>query len=616
MVFSGPELVALVDDFLAEVSLSEADSSTGEHVVDALRAVVEEYFSERSTRTHKLILRACTLLKAYPPLVRYLNVFLQALSIEERVTVVTSDHCKDLLPVELIVISGPSGGQIYDMGAVRHNEPSRRARMIASSDDLRMILDTDSLDSVLTQVTPFGSWARALAELLQNEIKWSFYEASYKTLCLRYLRRLTKQHGILPPSFFIHDVVLDGLNPVSGGESADVFKGVLNTLPICLKRLRIFTTQTAEIRERLLKKCCREAILWRQLDHPNVLPFLGVSLEVFAPSFCLVSPWMSNGNLREYVQLHPDFNRLNAIRDIASGMQYLHGHIPPIVHADIRGHNVLVTNDLRCCLADFGLSSITEGVALTNNSSSNRGSFRWLAPEIILPSADVKQLNRSTRDIYAFGCTILEVYTGQHPFSQYIQADAPVILDVIAGRRPRRPLDVFSDWIWDLVEQCWHQDPERRPTARAIVEFLQPGSTKPLESYSSTPVSPRRERFNVNKPLPIITESQGNADEQVGDTMNKKRPGPLKLLQSWKARRADERGKESTQDHNESQESIDRLGGDMDEALESKALAGQFHRSPNSAASSSYSPLSSPEPLWRMKPGGPRSRPDASSDSP
>ncbi|KAJ7583591.1 kinase-like domain-containing protein, partial [Mycena floridula] len=363
----------------------------------------------------------------------------------------------------------------------------------------------------------------------------------------------------------------------------------------------------------------REALLWRQLDHPNVLPFLGVSLEVFAPSFCLVSPWMSNGNLREYVQLHPDFNRLNAIRDIASGMQYLHEHIPPIVHADIRGHNVLVTDDLRCCLADFGLSSITEGVTLTNNSSTNRGSLRWLAPEIILPSADVKQLNRSTRDIYAFGCTILEVYTGQHPFSQYIQVDAPVILDVIAGRRPRRPLDVFSDWIWDLVEQCWHQDPERRPTARAIVEFLQPGSTKPLGFYSSTPVLPRRERFNVNKSLPTITESQGDADDQVGNTVNRKRPGPLKLLQSWKARRVDERGKESNsmnpQDRHEPRESIDRTGrGDMNEASASKAVAGQYliYRSPNSAASSPYSPPSSSEALSRMKPGGPRPR---SSDS-
>jgi hypothetical protein len=48
---------------------------------------------------------------------------------------------------------------------------------------------------------------------------------------------------------------------------------------------------------------CREALLWRQLDHPHILPFLGVDAETFASrnALCLVSPWMERGTLKQYI---------------------------------------------------------------------------------------------------------------------------------------------------------------------------------------------------------------------------------------------------------------------------------------------------------------------------
>ena len=52
-----------------------------------------------------------------------------------------------------------------------------------------------------------------------------------------------------------------------------------------------------------------EAVLWKQLKHPNVLPFLGVFLDT-SERPCLVSPWMENGNLTRYV----GSTNLNTIR--------------------------------------------------------------------------------------------------------------------------------------------------------------------------------------------------------------------------------------------------------------------------------------------------------------
>ncbi|KAK0222967.1 kinase-like domain-containing protein, partial [Armillaria nabsnona] len=156
----------------------------------------------------------------------------------------------------------------------------------------------------------------------------------------------------------------------------------------------------------------------RNLKHPNVLPFLGVSTELFAPSFCLISPWMENGNIMSFLATNPGHDRL--VSEVASGMAYLHSLNPPIVHADIRGENILVTDDYRCCLADFGLALTVETLAPGSSALMN-GSLRWLAPEAL----DIQLFDHeyvAARDVYAFGCTVIEIYSGKPPFSHISEA--------------------------------------------------------------------------------------------------------------------------------------------------------------------------------------------------
>ncbi len=63
----------------------------------------------------------------------------------------------------------------------------------------------------------------------------------------------------------------------------------------------------------LLQEFCQEALVWRQLRHPNVLPFLGISKELFTPRYCLISPWMVNGDVMSYLEAHPDHDRLTSV---------------------------------------------------------------------------------------------------------------------------------------------------------------------------------------------------------------------------------------------------------------------------------------------------------------
>lgn len=82
-----------------------------------------------------------------------------------------------------------------------------------------------------------------------------------------------------------------------------------------------------------------EAILWKTLQHKNIVPFLGVIAEGF--SMGLVSPFFKNGNIKNYMKrYHPeDWPALARGwgRDLAEGLEYIHYHEPPIIHGDLKG---------------------------------------------------------------------------------------------------------------------------------------------------------------------------------------------------------------------------------------------------------------------------------------
>ncbi|KAF9011554.1 hypothetical protein BDZ89DRAFT_963934, partial [Hymenopellis radicata] len=157
----------------------------------------------------------------------------------------------------------------------------------------------------------------------------------HRTICMKCLRALGEHHDVVPTSFFRQNVRRNGTFALWGGSFADIWKGTMDDQTVCLKVLRLFIT--GSVREQLLKDCFREALVWRQLRHRNVLPFLGVSNDLFAPSFCLISPWMENGNIMSFLERHPAHDRLQAICEISQGISYLHILDPRIIHGDIKG---------------------------------------------------------------------------------------------------------------------------------------------------------------------------------------------------------------------------------------------------------------------------------------
>jgi serine/threonine protein kinase len=61
-----------------------------------------------------------------------------------------------------------------------------------------------------------------------------------------------------------------------------------------------------------LQRFCREGVAWKHLRHPNVLPLLGVTVSEHR--FAMVSEWMENGNINEFVGKYRHVNRIMLVR--------------------------------------------------------------------------------------------------------------------------------------------------------------------------------------------------------------------------------------------------------------------------------------------------------------
>ncbi|KAJ7737581.1 kinase-like domain-containing protein [Mycena metata] len=228
----------------------------------------------------------------------------------------------------------------------------------------------------------------------------------------------------------------------------------------------------AELR-RIRLKFCREALLWRDLHHPHILPFIGIDRESFPASLCMVSPWLEHGTVLKYLNDHGRQNVDKLLFEVAQGLEYLHSH--NIVHGDLRGSNILVNKDWSACLADFGLSGFSEGN--TGQTSSKRaGSAYWMAPELLAPEHFEGKFSRTpASDVYAFGCVCFELYTGRPPFSEFSEVAA--MLKVVAGKRVKRPsgsdgTPLIADELWRNITTYWARMPKARPLTKVVAENM------------------------------------------------------------------------------------------------------------------------------------------------
>ncbi|EIW75665.1 kinase-like protein, partial [Coniophora puteana RWD-64-598 SS2] len=164
-----------------------------------------------------------------------------------------------------------------------------------------------------------------------------------------------------------------------------------------------------------LKDCARELIVWSSLSHPNILPLLGIYRSQYRSGGAIsafVSPFMENRDLAKFLQNEEGPDRHSLILDIISGLAYLHSQKPPVIHADLKSANIFVSSTRHALIGDYGMSYIIHSAQkreTRTDQRSNGKTLNYSAPELM---EDDVPMSRS-RDIFAFGCVIFEMYSGK-----------------------------------------------------------------------------------------------------------------------------------------------------------------------------------------------------------
>ena len=255
------------------------------------------------------------------------------------------------------------------------------------------------------------------------------------------------------------------VEPLGRGGMASVYKAYEAKLDryVALKVLPREFLHEATFAERFR----REAKSLASLEHPNIVPIYAFDIE---PGEGI--PWMamrlvSGGSLAQLLKRgRPGVARsVTILRDVAGALDYAHGR--GVVHRDVKPQNVLLDEEGRVYLADFGIAKMVESSGGLTATGVITGTPQYMAPE----QATGTKVDRRA-DIYALGIVAYEMFTGHVPFS----ADTPVavLMKHVQEPMPLPPPSVVAEPLLRAVLKATAKRPEDRwPRAGAFVAALE-----------------------------------------------------------------------------------------------------------------------------------------------
>jgi len=250
---------------------------------------------------------------------------------------------------------------------------------------------------------------------------------------------------------------------VARGGMATVYQAMDQRLerPVAIKIMHPHLAEDEEFTRRFIQEARSAA----RLAHPNIVNVFDQGQE--GPLTYIVMEYLPGITLRELLN---DFGALTAAQTLDIVTAVLQGldaaHSAGIVHRDLKPENVLLADDGRIKIADFGLAR-----ASTHNTATSQallGTIAYLSPELISRGvADVRS------DMYALGIMMFEMLTGEQPY----QGDQAVTIayqhtnDIVPA--PSTKNYTIPAQFDDIVEWCTKRSPDDRPPhARALLEHV------------------------------------------------------------------------------------------------------------------------------------------------
>ncbi|KAF9736314.1 hypothetical protein PMIN06_012033 [Paraphaeosphaeria minitans] len=286
-----------------------------------------------------------------------------------------------------------------------------------------------------------------------------------------------KRSGDEPPPYDFYELI-------GKGAYGRVFKGKNrnNDGLVAIKIIDIDSVDYEEMTTKNLSETLKEINILQQLRDSKARPYVNIIEEARSVhnELWIVSEYASGGsvntlmkptmNLRDPGPGLPEKFIIPIARELALGLKYVHE--AGVLHRDLKCNNILILEDGRVQLCDFGVSGQLEPE--NSKRSTIVGTPYWMAPELqnewikdAHPQSRIRPndiLYGSEVDIWAYGCTIYEMATGFPPFHRTVQWDLPETgVPVLEGER-------YSDALKQFISFILQPSPEDRPTADDVLK--------------------------------------------------------------------------------------------------------------------------------------------------
>lgn len=177
----------------------------------------------------------------------------------------------------------------------------------------------------------------------------------------------------------------------------------------------------------------------------------------------LVLPYCKQGSIMRLVGKFSESDAWKLLRDVSSGLAWLHGMNPPVIHQDIKPDNIMIGDTGDFMITDFGVSTHLRSTLRKSLSAafSSAGTIAYMAPERFSKDNTPIMAN----DIYSLGATVFEMLSGDTPFG-----DDGGLVQKKGAEVPELKGD-YSMQLKKVVAKCLKTNPWERPTAEQLEEY-------------------------------------------------------------------------------------------------------------------------------------------------
>ncbi|MBM7636784.1 Stk1 family PASTA domain-containing Ser/Thr kinase [Streptococcus saliviloxodontae] len=309
------------------------------------------------------------------------------------------------------------------------------------------------------------------------------------------------------------------LKSIGRGGMADVYLAndlILDNEEVAIKVLRT-NYQTDQV---AVARFQREARAMAELNHPNIVAIRDIG-EEDGQQF-LVMEYVNGSDLKKYIQDRAPLSNAESIRimsEVLSAMTL--AHQKGIIHRDLKPQNVLLTQDGRAKVTDFGIAVAFAETSLTQTNSM-LGSVHYLSPEQARGSKATVQ-----SDIYAMGIMLFEMLTGHIPYD----GDSAVTIALQHFQKPLPSITIENRNVPQALENVVIRATAKKLTDRYV-------TTSEMSRDLLTSLQPNRSHENKLtftdttdvRPLPKVEQNTASVTtEQLLNTQqsSKKKAEPL-----------------------------------------------------------------------------------------